>query len=102
MSDDAIVVVEAAFAFLPVFDDAWDFTIWLDIDEPTLFSRVVARDVEWVGSPDAVRDKYERSWLPRHELYERQTHPRERADVVVDNRDPEHPILLRSGEATLS
>jgi hypothetical protein len=40
--------------------------------------------------------RYEESWVPRHDHYERETRPRERADVVIDNRDPGQPRLVRS------
>jgi uridine kinase len=93
--DDAVLVAEAAFLFLPVLADAWDLSIWLDIDAPTMFKRVIDRDVAWVGSTDEVRKRYERSWAPRHELYEREAKPIERADIVIDNRDPERPRLIR-------
>jgi hypothetical protein len=34
-------------------------------------------------------------WQPLHELYERTMRPRERCDVVIDNRDVDAPVFVR-------
>lgn len=93
--DDAILVAEAAFAFLPVLRPCWELTIWLDIDHQTLLRRVAERDV-WAGTPDEVVSRYRRSWLPRHDLYEQLHQPIRSADIVVDNAEWNRPVVMVS------
>jgi uridine kinase len=92
---DALLLAEAAFLFRPELADHWDLTIWLDVDFETVLERARRRDVAWVGSEEEVLEKYRSFWIPTHELYERATRPRDRADVVVENVRFDAPRLLR-------
>ncbi len=92
---DALVLVDGAFLFRPGLAEHWDYTLWLDIRWDTMFERAQERDVAWVGSREAVLDRYQRHWLPTHELYEQATGARERVHAVVDNNRVEAPRILR-------
>lgn len=94
LDDDAVLIAEGGFLFLPEFRSSWDFTIWLAIDTETLLERVTRRDV-WVGGAQQIRERYQRGWIPRHERYEALYHPQAYADAVVDNRRPDQPVLIR-------
>jgi uridine kinase len=93
---DAVLVVDGGMLMRPELADAWDMTIWIDVDWDDMVERAVARDVAWVGDADVVRRRYANRFRPMHDMYERVTNARARATVVVDNRDPERPRLLRS------
>jgi uridine kinase len=93
--DEAVVVVDGIFLRKPEFAGCWEYGIWLDVDFETMVARARRRDVAWVGSETVVEERYRRHWIPTHELYERLTEAPARADAVVDNRDLEHPRLLR-------
>lgn len=93
--DDAVVVVDGIFLRKPEFAGCWEYGIWLDVDFETMVARARRRDVAWVGSETVVEARYRRHWVPTHELYERLTDAPARADALVDNRDLEHPRLLR-------
>jgi len=91
-----ILVVDGVFLLLPTLRDQWDLTIWLQIDWQTMLSRAERRDVAWVGSPEGVRARYQQHWIPRHELYERLVDPERMTDIVVDNNDVDHPVVIRA------
>jgi len=92
---DGVLIVEGAYLFLPELHDCFTLTIWLEIDFDTMLTRAQKRDVAWVGSVERVRERYERYWIPRHTYYEETRHPRDRADIVVDNTDLERPRIVR-------
>lgn len=52
------------------------------------------RDASLFGTAAAVQARYERRYIPGQRLYLRAVRPQERADVVVENNDPEHPRLV--------
>jgi uridine kinase len=39
--------------------------------------------------------RYEARYLPAQRLYEAECRPAQRADVLLDNRDPQRPVVLR-------
>jgi uridine kinase len=92
--EDAILVFDGVFLLRPELDPGWDFRIFLDVPSSETLRRAVARDRELFGSADAVRERYRRRYLPGQRLYGAAVRPRERADVVVDNRDPAAPRLV--------
>jgi uridine kinase len=95
VGDQAVAIVDGAFLLRPELAGHWDYVIWLDIDMETMVERARRRDVAWVGSEQAVEERYRRHWIPTHELYERLTDAPARAHAVVDNRDLRRPVLLR-------
>src|SRR5262245_33104970 len=92
--ENVVAVIDGVLLFHPLLEDAWHFTIWLDIDWQTMHARALERDVAWVKSADEVRRKYRELWQPLHELYERTMRPKERCDVVIDNHDVDVPRIL--------
>jgi len=94
LAESAVIVAEAAFSLLPVFESCWELVIWLDIDADTMLARVVNRDT-WIGDREEILRGYRQRWLPRHEYYERTYLPRDAADIVVDNRRPDRPRIVK-------
>jgi uridine kinase len=91
---DAIVVIDGAFLLRPELREAWDLAIWLDVSFETMIERAAVRDVAWVGDASVVRERYLTRWVPTHRLYEA-TGAREHAHAIIDNEDPERPVVLR-------
>lgn len=86
---DAVLVVEGIFLHRPELRDLWDWSLWLDAPFATTYARMAQRD----GSdPDPDAPANARYRLGQ-QLYLDEAHPRERADVVVDNTDPAHPRI---------
>jgi uridine kinase len=97
--NEIVVIIDGVFLLRPDLRTYWDYVIWLDIDWDTMIERAAGRDIAWVGSRDSVVERYRSFWIPIHELYEREMTPRDFADVIVDNRDPETPFVMKGDAA---
>ncbi|SEN97750.1 hypothetical protein [Paenibacillus sp. OV219] len=96
VSESDVAIIDGIFLLHPMLANHWDYIIWLDIDNETMVTRAVQRDVAWVGSTQVVEERYRRFWVPTHELYEQLTLAPSRADVIVDNRVLSEPRLERN------
>ena len=47
-----------------------------------------------MGGADEVRLRYTERYLPAQELYRAEADPFAHADLVVDARDPAHPVVV--------
>lgn len=95
MPGDGILVVDGVFAFRPELDDCWDLRVWLEIGSELSLRRGIARDVGLPGSTDEPGSLHRDRYLVSEQLYIAEVDPVARADVVIDNTDFAHPILLR-------
>jgi len=48
------------------------------------------------AAEDEVLHRYAVRYMPGQRLYYGRAHPQEKADVVIDNEDPDHPSLRLS------
>ncbi len=69
-------------------DDLWTFRVYVAVAEEESLRRGIKRD-----GADA-EHFYRARYLPGQRLYDLQTWPRDRADVVVENDDVEQPRLV--------
>ncbi len=60
-----------------------------------MVNRALHRDVAWVGSAQAVEERYRRFWVPAHELYEQLISAPARAHAFVDNQVITAPKRIR-------
>jgi uridine kinase len=91
----AALLVDGVFLQRPELLEIWDLVVYLDVPEAVTLDRVVQRDLGDFGSEDEVRRRYTRRYLPGQALYRRAADPVARADVLIDNSNPEAPMLLR-------
>lgn len=56
----AVLIVDTVFAFRPVYNDHWDYRIWLDIDPGLSLVRGVKRDEAIEGHDEAWRVHHDR------------------------------------------
>jgi uridine kinase len=90
-----LAVVEGVFvARLSAAEGA--LAVYLDIPREEAWRRVVERDLGKGRTEAEVRRRIEQRYLPAHERYLAERHPLERAHLVIDNRDPRVPRLLRA------
>jgi uridine kinase len=90
----AFLIAEGVFvARLAAADRA--VAVYLDIPREEAWRRVVARDMPKGRTEEEVRRRIERRYLPAHERYLASHRPQDRAHLVIDNRDPLAPRLLR-------
>lgn len=93
--DDAILLADGVFLQRPELDPFWDLRIWLDVDLDDVLRRGIARDASWMGSAEEAGARYRSKYLPGEQRYLREVRPAERAEIVVDNRDPAAPTVIR-------
>lgn len=93
---DSILVMEGVFLFRPVLGRYWDMKIFLDVGHKEIMSRVVSRekDQKALGSFTEIKKVYEKRYIPAQHMYYDEVHPKEQADVVIDNNDYGNPILV--------
>jgi uridine kinase len=92
---DAVVVVDGSFLQRPELDRHWDHRIFVNTSFEVARARAIRRDAELLGGEQAAAELYEVRYHPACRHYLESVEPRRRADVIVDNDDPERPILRR-------
>lgn len=96
--EDALLLFDGVFLLRPELDDLWDYRIFVDVPFEVTLARATRRDRALFGAAEAVVARYERRYIPGQRLYLREARPRERADVVVANVDPEDARLVIRGD----
>lgn len=94
-SANTILLFEGIFVLRDRLDRYWDYKILLDIDTQTSLRRAVARDTGVLGTADAVGRKLAVRYDPAWQIYTDEENPGAKADVVIDNRDVDNPLILK-------
>ena len=89
MPVEGVLLVDGIFAQRPELADAWDLVVWVHADDDVRVSRMAARD----GVPDDPDHPDQRRYLDAQVIYQATCRPREHADVLVDNTDPDEPVI---------
>lgn len=97
---DAVLLFDGVFLLRPELRMHWDFRIFVDTSFEITLKRAMGRDTDLFGTPDGVRERYLRRYIPGEKLYLREASPRDHADVVVENDDPLNPALIWRLEAS--
>jgi uridine kinase len=85
-TDDAILIVDSAFAFRSEYNDYWDYRIYLDVDAELSIARGILRDSELEGADEA-ENLHRNRYGVAERVYRTEVNPEALADVVVDNTD---------------
>lgn len=91
---DAVLLFDGIFLLRSELRRHWDFRIFVDVGFDVTLERALSRDVDLFGSPEVVRERYLKRYIPGERLYLTEARPRERADVIVRNNDPANPELI--------
>jgi len=83
--DGAVLLVDGLFLHRDELRREWDLTFYLDVPDDVAIGRVAARDGPL---DDPAR------YVGAQQLYRELCSPRDRADVVVDNTDPQAPVIM--------
>jgi uridine kinase len=67
--------------------------VYLHAAEDVATERGVARDAAAMGGEAAARAAYEARYQAACRIYLAEHNPRVLATIVVDNTDPEHPVI---------
>jgi uridine kinase len=91
-----LVVFEGVFLLRPELAPFLDYTVFLDIPWHLAKARAQTRDVPRFGV--AILARYHRKYLPAQRRYLAAFPPTALADMIIDNRDWDHPrITLKRG-----
>jgi uridine kinase len=91
---DAILLFDGVFLQRPELAGLWDLTIFIDVSFETVLARVIIRDSGLIGGEQAVRERYNRRYIPAQRHYLETCHPAEQADIVVINDDITNPLMI--------
>jgi uridine kinase len=92
--NDAILLFDGVFLLRPELNALWDYRIFVDVPFAVALRRAMARDLTAFGTMGAVETRYQRRYMPGQRLYLTAAHPVEIAHVVVDNTNPDEPVLV--------
>lgn len=95
-AEDTILLADGVFLQRPELDPYWDLRIWLEVGFDEVLRRGTARDEAWMGSAEQAEARYHSKYIPGEQRYLDEVRPAERAALVVDNRDPAAPRLIRT------
>lgn len=92
---DAVLLLDGVHLQRPELAGCWDLVVHLQVPDTELLRRARLRDVELLGSAESVEQRYRSRYLPAERWYEQDVGPAERADVVLDNTDPDAPVVVK-------
>jgi uridine kinase len=100
--ENAILLFDGVFLLRPELAEYWDFTIFVHASFEVTLARAEQRDAAFLGSVEEVRKRYQQRYIPGQKLYFAECRPQERAQVVIDNSDPSHPVIIRDSSAAIA
>lgn len=82
----AVVIVEGCFLFVDGREDAFDLRVWLELPLEQSVERALRRprDLERMGGPAGVRERYALRYVPGQRHHLEHDAPQSRSDVVID------------------
>jgi uridine kinase len=93
----AALLFDGVFLLRPELRDFWDVSVYLHADPMVTLARARIRDLAVFGSVEVIEERYRRRYLPGQELYRADAGPAERADIVLNMKDPVAPVIVRWG-----
>jgi uridine kinase len=82
----AVVVVEGCFLFAGGRAGKFDLSVWLELALDEILPRALRRprDLERMGGPDGVHERYETRYIAGQRLHLERDRPQEQATLVLD------------------
>ena len=90
-SADAVLLFDGVFLMRPELVERWELRIFVSTALEKTVDRAVIRERQMSPQAEAERRWRER-YLPSQQLYFATAHPTDRADIVVHNDEPQHPV----------
>jgi uridine kinase len=88
----SIVVLEGSLLLRPPLTGFIDLAVHLEISFDEMLRRAAARDRTRFGKD--VERRYREKYIPVQQRYLQEHQPRRRADVVIDNQNPDDPRVV--------
>lgn len=89
----SVLLAEGVFLFRPELVGFMHVRIYVHAELDVILKRVLRRDLDVLGSVEAIAARYRDKYLPGETLYHDEVSPQTLADFVLDNTDPENPVL---------
>ena len=90
---NAILLFDGVFLLRDELIGYWDYTVFVDATFDVTLRRALARDIKLFGTAAEVESRYKRRYIPGQQIYLNVCRPIERADIVIDNNEPNNPAL---------
>lgn len=90
---NSILLFDGVFLLRDELSAHWDFSVFVDAKLDVTLRRALARDLKLFGTSDEVERRYTERYIPGQQIYLDECEPGERANVIVDNNDPNGPTL---------
>ncbi len=93
----AILIFDGIFLLRPELLTHWDFKIFLDVPFEVTAKRVLDRqkDKDYIGQKNDIERRYRVRYIPGQKLYLSEANPKEKADIIIDNSNPNNPLLSK-------
>ena len=91
--EDVILICDGIFLFRAELLPYWDVKIFVDITFETCLQRALSRDLNLLGDRETIICNYQQRYIPGQKLYFDLEHPHEKADIIIDNNDYQHPRI---------
>ncbi len=88
---DTVLLFDGVFLMRAELDGCWELVIFVDCSTEVALRRAIRRDAGRLGS--SAEERYRNRYLPAQDRYLVECRPRERADFLVINDDPDHPVV---------
>ena len=91
---NAVLLFDGVFLLRPELAGHWDFSLFVDATFEVTLERARERDLNLFGSDDDVLRQYEQRYIPGQKMYFVECQPKGRASVIIDNNDPNNPVIV--------
>ncbi|MGB3369296.1 MAG: hypothetical protein WBD41_29130 [Rhodococcus sp. (in: high G+C Gram-positive bacteria)] len=93
LQQSAVLIVDGTFLQKPEIADLWDTTIFVHTSLDVARRRGVARDAEALGGNEQADNAFKVRYHAASQMYLDEVRPAERASLVFDNDDLDHPSV---------
>jgi uridine kinase len=90
---DPLLLFEGVWLMRPDLHGYWDYRIIIIAGLDVARQRGIDRDLAWGATREDTEKLYEEHYLPADRLYYETAHPELKADVIIDNTDPDRRIF---------
>lgn len=94
-SADAVLIFDGVFLLRRELLAFWDLRVFLSVGVGELLRRARQRETAQFGSVEAVERRYRLRYLPAQRLYMESERPLGHAHLIIENDDPERPMVVR-------
>ncbi|MGB7055132.1 MAG: uridine kinase [bacterium] len=98
---NAILLFDGVFLLRPELNAFWNLRIFVQVSFETALRRALLRDMNLFGSVEETKRRYLERYIPGQKMYFQKVNPMHKADIVIDNNDPDNPLLLKGDRHAL-